>query len=138
MQPRTKYIEKKIMDYLKSSREHPTAKIIYNYVKKDSAHVAFSTIYRLLDFLLKQHRIRQLQINGEDEKRYDYITKPHAHFKCLRCGKVYDMEIPIMENLKDLVDVKEGHYVMDEDLVFYGICKYCLVHTDIDEYEEGK
>jgi Fe2+ or Zn2+ uptake regulation protein len=59
----------------------------------------------------------------ENEVRYEYDKTPHIHFKCIKCGKIYD----ISESFECLKNKKiEGHKVSEHHINLKGICKNCL------------
>lgn len=58
----------------------------------------------------------------QDEARYDADTSDHGHFKCEKCGTVYDFKF----NMSDLVYTDlEGFEIKSKDLYFKGLCPKC-------------
>ena len=74
-----------IMEYLKSSHEHPTADTVYAALRKDHPNISLGTVYRNLALLSELGEINKLSTgNGPD--RFDGDVHPHYHFVCKKCG----------------------------------------------------
>ncbi len=69
------------------------------------ARLSKTTVYNTLKLFVAKGIVQELTIE-EKEVRYDADTKPHAHFKCIECGNVYDiaLESPISPNDMAVVD----------------------------------
>ncbi len=120
-------VKEAILEALKNNVEwHPTAKEIYAYIHKALPGLAFSSIYRALEALLKEKKIRSFKLDCEGERRYEVANSPHAHFKCTKCGKIYDIDIKIDTAFKELIEIHTDHIVTDVHIVYYGICKECF------------
>ncbi|KPJ85586.1 MAG: hypothetical protein AMS17_14170 [Spirochaetes bacterium DG_61] len=111
----------KIFQHLAGSKEHPTVDMMYNVLCQVIPTLSKTTIYNTLNLFQKQGIVTGLTIE-DNEVRYDADTKPHAHFKCTQCGKVYDIpfEYPNL-NLEKVCD----HLVMEYHFYMKGVCKRC-------------
>ncbi|WP_350342751.1 transcriptional repressor [Proteinivorax tanatarense] len=121
---------KKILETLQSTTCHPTADWIYNEVKKEMPTISLGTVYRNLNVLKEQGKILELNY-GSTFSRYDGNPKNHYHFTCRTCQKVYDVDIPLQDELDKEISSVNGHKVKEHRIEFYGVCKECLK-------EEGK
>ncbi|MDZ7821056.1 MAG: transcriptional repressor [Candidatus Marinimicrobia bacterium] len=81
----------RILELLRSTHSHPTATWIYDRLKPEFPSLSMGTVYRNLSILEAQERIVRLS-SGSTFDRYDASTHPHAHFRCVKCGNVYDVE----------------------------------------------
>ena len=115
------YHRLKILEYLMKSKTHPTADMIYKDLSKEIPTLSKTTVYNTLNLFAKKKIISALTIE-ENELRYDFKTEPHAHFKCIECGNIYDIDLEFPEFEKVLKD----HKVLEYHLYFKGICKKCL------------
>ena len=117
----------RIIKYIATTKSHPTIEEIYEALLKEIPTLSKSTIYNNLHVLTEKGILRKVTIPG-DEVRYDFVEKPHAHFKCLKCGRIYDIYLNY-ERYKETItaDLKsQGHLLMDFDLDMVGVCKDCL------------
>lgn len=109
-----------IKEYIKNSKNHPTAEDIYNNLKEFYPKISLGTIYRNLNILIDIGEITKLTIENNPD-RYDYISNEHSHFICTKCSMIFDIEyIPEINH----------NYFKDIDLLyystyFYGFCTKC-------------
>ena len=112
---------------LRSFSGHPTAEDIYARVHEEYPHISKATIYRNLTALEDNGSIGRVQKIGNGADRYDWNTKPHFHAKCLKCGKMFDVDLPVDPSILERVHVMEDEtFTMDSyQVVFEGICSEC-------------
>ncbi len=107
-----------ILKLLKNDRTHPTAAQIYSRLKKRLPSVSFATVYNNLEKMARAGKL--LEINSDPlRKRFDPYTKPHSHFFCISCGKVFD----ILKQLKK--PSLKNFEVMSFSLEIKGLCPSC-------------
>lgn len=112
-----------IFQRLMDTDEHPTAEMIYNWLKPDNPTLSLGTVYRNLNLLADEGVITRMPFPVE---RYDANTEPHPHFRCRACGGVYDLEgIEYDGGLDEAAALCSGHLVDRHDLVFSGTCVHC-------------
>lgn len=114
-----------IIKVVQESHDHKTAEEIYMIVKAKDPAVSRSTVYRNLGLLVENHIIDKISmLVGPD--RYDYITKPHNHAICIKCGKVFDFNYDFeYEKIKKLVIEQTGVEISDKGIALEGICDSC-------------
>jgi len=120
------YQRLKILEYLnKHMHTHPTVEMIYEALAGRIPTISMTTIYNTLNAFLEKNIISAVTITGT-ELRYDVTTKPHHHFLCKKCGKIFDIDIkcPIIE--KEQV---KGNKIDEIHGYIKGICKNCLNKT---------
>jgi len=118
---RNTYQRQIILNILKMTDSHPTAEWIYERAKSHIPNLSLGTVYRNLKVLKEEGKI--LEIVDGKLTRFDGRTDNHYHFKCVKCGNIYDVEyndIEIKENLK-----KKGFKPLSYQLVITGVCKNC-------------
>jgi Fur family ferric uptake transcriptional regulator/Fur family peroxide stress response transcriptional regulator len=113
-----------IYDIISSTDIHPTAEWIYERAKKVIPTISLGTVYRNLNILKEEGRI--IEIVDEKEGRFDAKTYKHFHFKCHSCGNIYDVENLDIINIDKNYFEKRGFSIEGCDIVFNGICNYCL------------
>ena len=109
-----------ILSYLYDHRTHPTAEEVYRGIRKDFSTISRATVYNTLE-LLKEYGLVQELLIEKERARYDFDVSPHMHFKCEKCGMVYDLGI----SLPPLPSEAEGHLVKGFQLYAVGVCRKC-------------
>ena len=111
-----------IIKVVQESHDHKTAEEIYMIVKAKDPAVSRSTVYRNLGLLVENHIIDKISmLVGPD--RYDYITKPHNHAICTKCGKVFDFEYKFeYEKIRELVIKQTGVEISNKGIALEGLC----------------
>lgn len=108
-----------ILDIINNSCSHPTALDIYNLCKRDIPNISLGTVYRNLNCLVDNGEIVRIKMPNNID-RYDKNFYKHAHFICIKCNNVID----INENFSFINDFSCGQ-VLDYEINFKGICKNC-------------
>ena len=111
-----------VYNHINSHIDHPSVDTIFKAISGSIPTLSKTTIYNILNLFAKKGIVDALTID-KNEVRYDFIKKPHAHFMCKICGKIYDIHLKSDVCLKDFV---EGHKVEDAHVNFKGVCKECL------------
>ncbi|SQB89846.1 Zinc uptake regulation protein [Clostridium tetanomorphum] len=84
--------------YLKSTKEHPSAEVIYKALQPEYPTMSLATVYKALKTLVEVNLIQEINV-GEGNFRYDGNICPHSHIQCLQCGRVDDVEDICFEDL---------------------------------------
>jgi Fur family peroxide stress response transcriptional regulator len=71
------------------SREHPSASVIYERVRRRHPNISFDTVNRTLSTLQRVGLATTVECSGEP-RRFDSNLEPHHHFHCLGCGAIRD------------------------------------------------
>lgn len=105
------------------SREHPTAEMVYQWLKPANPNLSLGTVYRNLNLLAEEGVLIRMPFPVE---RYDAVTAPHSHLRCESCGRVMDLELPYDEALDAAAEAAvPGMEVHRHDMVFHGVCPRC-------------
>jgi Fe2+ or Zn2+ uptake regulation protein len=123
MTKRTKQREA-IVRVLKSTSSHPTADWIYDEVRKEIPNISLGTVYRNLRILRESGEILEIGFNGAFG-RFDGRPDNHYHFKCDKCGYVFDVEEPVNSEIDERIAQKTGFKISHHWLEFRGLCKEC-------------
>ena len=103
---------------------HPTIEEVYVEIQKEHPAISKTTVYRNLRQLAKEGVIRQVSL-PDGLERYDRLNIKHHHFKCSKCGGIFDVEIEYYEGINRKMEEKYGFQVQRHDVVFTGICLKC-------------
>jgi Fur family peroxide stress response transcriptional regulator len=109
----------------KKTKEHPSAEEIYESLKDKVYGLSISTVYRALSTFEELGLVRRIA-TPDGRAHYEIAVKPHGHFICQNCKKVFDIE-DIQEPLEHIREqLKEKGYTVNEcNFVCYGICPSC-------------
>lgn len=105
-------------------QNHATADEIYEEVAKEHPTVSRGTVYRNLKQLCDAGEIRKLEVPGGAD-RYDHLCHNHYHARCLKCGRVFDVEMDYIDNLAAAIRDAHGFEVSGHDIMFKGVCPDC-------------
>lgn len=111
------YQREKILDYVSSSCDHPTAEMVYEKVRKDIPNISLGTVYRNLNTLSKIGKIKRIPVPNSGD-RFDKTLTNHSHIYCIRCHKVDDIVKRVDQDI-------EGFHTLSYHLIFEGICDDC-------------
>ena len=115
---------KAIMEVLRDVRSHPSADWIYDEVRKKLPHISKGTIYRNLNVLEDEGLIIELNVDGM-AGRYEARQGNHYHFICEKCGRIFDLDVPVESGLNTEFAKKTGFQITHHQLEFRGLCKDC-------------
>jgi len=113
-----------ILGVLRNTKAHPTADRIYEEVKKEIPNISKGTVYRNLQVLQEDGAVTELNLNGT-LSRFEAKQDSHYHFRCEQCGRVFDVDEPVNNELDERVAKKTGFKVSHHQLEFRGLCKDC-------------
>lgn len=113
-----------VYDTVNKLKNHATAEEIYNEVRRTNPHISKGTVYRNLNRLCDDGKIKRRRMPGEAD-RFDHICSEHYHGKCLYCGQIMDLDIEYLPHLDSYTNMKNGFQVISHDIVFSGICVDC-------------
>lgn len=114
-----------IVNYLRSTHSHPSADDIYMEVRKTHPNISLGTIYRNLAQLTQNGVIIKLE-TGSGKDHYDGFTHKHYHFVCSCCDRVFDINIPEVQNIDKYAEQASGFKVENHTIMFYGQCNDCM------------
>jgi Fe2+ or Zn2+ uptake regulation protein len=77
-----------------------------------------------LQVLEEEGAISELGLNGT-QSRYEIKQGSHYHFKCEKCGQVFDLDEPVDKEMDERISRKTGFKVNYHQTEFRGICKDC-------------
>ena len=115
-----------ILAYLRETKEHPSAEMVYNHLKTEYPDLSLGTVYRNLAKFKDEGEIISVgTVNGVE--RFDGNTMPHVHFICTGCNGVSDLpQIDVPESLNNQVKAQTGGKIDMCQLTFVGQCNQCI------------
>lgn len=113
-----------IKEYLASTKEHPTADMVYRNVCRAYPNISLGTVYRNLNFLVEHDEAARL-VCGDGVERFDGNMAPHYHVVCRQCKRVSDLSMDSLEHINTLAAARFGGRIEGHSVIFYGLCAGC-------------
>ena len=103
---------------------HATADEIYEAIVKDHPNISRATVYRNLKLLSDSGEIRKLDVPGGAD-RFDHLCHDHCHVKCVKCGRIFDVDMEYITGLEKNIKDNHGFMFTGYEILFRGICPDC-------------
>jgi len=113
-----------IIRVLRGTHSHPTADWIYEEVRKEIPNISLGTVYRNLKLLRESGEILEIDLSNT-LSRFDGNPDNHYHFRCDKCGRIFDIDEPVDREVDERVVRKTGFNIIHHRLEFRGLCKEC-------------
>ncbi len=112
-----------ILDYLLTTDEHPSARMILDKVRKEVPRICLSTVYGTLAELSKHNIIKELSFDNMDN-RYEGNCAHHINLICTRCGRISDY---MTAHTIDMEQIREAtaFRAFQSRFELYGVCADC-------------
>lgn len=111
-----------IYQCLKGTTEHPSAEMVYNWLKPENPGLSLGTVYRNLNLLCDEGYLIRLPFAID---RFDADVSAHAHLNCAVCGRVFDLKGPCDQIRAAFLETNPGFKLGTCRLVFDGTCAEC-------------
>lgn len=98
---------------------HISTENLINYVNQNYKNISLATIYRNINILLEENKIKRLQFLNDEV--LETTKDKHYHLKCKCCGNIVDIDI-------NSVDIKVNNSYDDaivSDVLLLGVCQNC-------------
>jgi len=113
-----------ILEELAKVKTHPTASELYDMVRKRLPRIGLGTVYRNLELMAESGMILKIEVGGT-QKRFDATTDEHYHIRCSCCGKVDDIDVPVVKELVAQAAASSAYRIQGHHVEFTGICANC-------------
>lgn len=125
-----------VMNVLKSRRDHPTADLIYQEVRRELPAISFNTVYKTLEILCQKGMV--IKVNPlHAVARYDGETGRHAHLICRQCHRIIDLDWEGSEVPALPAAARQGFQIEHASLTYWGLCPRCQTSEPHEEDEHG-
>jgi Fur family ferric uptake transcriptional regulator/Fur family peroxide stress response transcriptional regulator len=115
-----------VLAAVKELQCHVTADEVYDTLVKKHPDISKGTVYRNLNLLSDIGEIRKVEMPGGAD-RYDHLCHKHYHAKCIKCGRIFDVEMEFITDLEKSIKDTRGFAFTDHDIIFKGICLECNI-----------
>lgn len=109
-----------IYEYLRNTTAHPSVSQIFADLHPSIPSLSRATVYNTINLFVDRKIVIPVQVDGS-EARYDLADPHHAHFHCLGCQTIFDIdvdEVPIPSTLEEFV-------VQEAQIHYKGLCPRC-------------
>jgi Fur family peroxide stress response transcriptional regulator len=113
-----------ILKVVMNTKTHPRADWVYEQVRKEIPNISMGTVYRNLKSLAEAGEIYQLELAGSTS-RFDGNMDNHYHFRCKKCGDMYDLDEPVDRSIEKRIAQKTGFKITQQRLELLGLCTKC-------------
>ena len=113
-----------VYDYLGRVEHHPTAEDVFLNVKRKLPKISLATVYKNLEALAACGAVSKLTY-GDGSARYDIRTDHHYHTRCLKCGRIWDLEAEQGVAALKQIKPQAGFAVETYRLELLGYCRDC-------------
>jgi Fur family ferric uptake transcriptional regulator len=122
---------KLILDYMASLGDtHVTVYQILRHFEDEGADIGQTTIYRRLEKLTRDGKIRKYFLGENKSACYQYvdprkICQEHFHLKCEACGRLIHLDCGLLSEIQQHILDKHKFEINMLKMIFYGKCKKC-------------
>jgi Fur family peroxide stress response transcriptional regulator len=114
-----------LLRLIAASNGHPSATHLYEQIKDLFPTTSLATVYKTLNLLKELGEVLELGF-ANDDNRYDGSRPyPHPHLICIRCRKIIDPQVSLVNDLAQEVAQQTGYEIVSHRLDFYGVCPDC-------------
>jgi Fur family peroxide stress response transcriptional regulator len=105
---------------LLQQRDHPTAERVFIRAKRKMPEISMATVYNCLDALVKCEVARLVALE-RGAARFCPNMRPHGHFYCTVCERVFDVDLPAAPGIALPPGCRAERY----ELAIHGRCAAC-------------
>lgn len=114
-----------ILQTLDEAGGHLSPAEVFSRVRSFIPGLTSATIYRTLDFLVKNEMINPSHTAG-GHLVYELSRDDHHHLVCRMCGRDVQVENAWLRITHEQIEEKTGFQLAMSHLTFQGICPECL------------
>lgn len=107
-----------------SSKEHPTADMIFNKVKRDYPSISHATVYKTISLLKNLGLIVELNFHNS-HSRFDSNVNLHVNIVCPNCNKIIDYQSELVVKFYKTLESEVGGNFIGQRFDIYKKCKEC-------------
>jgi Fe2+ or Zn2+ uptake regulation protein len=87
--------------------------------------IGFTTVYRALTRLRDAGLVAEINLPGAECAVYEPTAPPHAHFRCIVCGRIEDIPFTIADGISAQLASDSGLVIERTEVAFSGRCVEC-------------
>ena len=121
-----------LLRLLSRSEAHPSASDLHEQIQDQFPTTSIATVYKTLNILNEMGEMLELGFSNDDNRYDGRRPYPHPHIVCLRCHKIIDLDVDLVQGLEQEVEGRSGYRITGHRLDFYGICPDCQKREEDD------
>lgn len=116
-----------IYSYLCENPIHPDVETVFNALYPEYPTLSKTTVYNTLKLFEENNIVQTIKIE-DDKLRFDALMKDHLHFKCTKCGSIYDIFTDSIEKTTDECKsaLPDNFEFSKIQLNLWGTCSKCM------------
>lgn len=125
---------RKILDIiLETKGQQLSVEELYDRVRGHYPEIGLATVYRTIQLFLELDVIEEVypknsgvcyyQLNSRLE---ELNSRDCRQLICQECGRIYNLENVLLEQLDKTVERKFGFQIVDHEVKLYGYCRECM------------
>jgi len=123
---------KVVYDVLLDTLDHPTANEVFFRSKERMDGISLATVYNCLETLTDAGLVKQVNIDRAPS-RYCPNLHEHAHFLCVSCGSVQDIDPNTSTAPLEAWQLPDGSKVERVEVAMKGMCAECAAKAEKEE-----
>lgn len=124
--------QKKIIESFLKENIHKqfTCEEISDALKKKETPVGKTTVYRYVERLVLEGKIRKITGGTNKSAQFQYIDdemdcNSHMHLKCLKCGEFVHLGCDFLSDVNEHIYIHHRFKIDNSRTVLYGLCDKC-------------
>ena len=113
-----------ILRVFASSGDHLSLDELLQRVQQEMPGVGYATVYRTMKLFTAAGVAHERQF-GDGQTRYEPVTvddEHHDHLICVRCGRIYEFDDPLIERRQDEIARERGMRIVSHRHDIWVIC----------------
>ena len=113
-----------ILSFLHDTPGHHSPTAIFDHVRKIVPSVTEATIYRTLEFLVRNDMVLP-SLQSDGHLVYEDAALTHHHLICRECGMQVSVEHEVVQSLYQSLEAATGFDPSFSHVTFWGLCPIC-------------
>lgn len=108
---------------------HPDVETVYDALNPIYPTLSKTTVYNTLKLFEEKHIVQSIKIE-DDKLRFDAEMRNHYHFKCIKCGKIFDIfldDTKMPDQNEYASSLPQGFSLSKIQTNLWGLCKDCSI-----------
>ena len=114
-----------VLEAIEASHDHISAEEIHARARLQYPYINISTVYRTLELLKEKGLVTETDLGGGRFLYHPAGKAQHHHLVCRKCGKVRDIDIAVLDKLRDQLKAQYSFDAELEHIAIFGTCDRC-------------